>query len=135
MQIGKNSQTRFQIIELGSAANTTADQLVETPIRLDNDFNRIIGIGFFQKGDGGAADGLYNVGARDKRRTWIDDISINAWNANSGVGPMDKYYTVDIPYVDGDQFYGRVTPTVNTNAALTGQMVLILERQLTEVPA
>ena len=134
MKLGENRQTRFQIIELGASTNQVADTLIETSVRLDSDFNRIVGVGFFETADGGAAANLYNVGARDKRRQWIDDINVNAWEANSGVGPMLKYYEVSIPYVDGDKFYGRITPSVNTNTALTGQMVLVLTRDLTEIP-
>lgn len=127
-------QYRRQVIELGQSANATANSIIETSVQLDRDYNRIIAIGFFETANGGAAAGLYNVGARDKRRTWVDDININAWNANSGVGPDDKMMKVNIPYASGDNFYGRVTPTVNTNTALTGQMVLLLARDLTEIP-
>ena len=133
-KLGNKRQTRYQIIELGSAANTNANTPLPASVALDNEFNRIIGIGFFETANGGAADNLYNVGARDKRRQWIDDINVNAWKATSGVGPNEKYYEVDIPYVAGDKFYAQITPTVNTNAALTGQMVLKLARELTEDP-
>ena len=122
------------MIELGQAANASANASIENSVLLDRDFNRIVAIGFFETANGGAADGLYNVGARDKRRQWIDPINVNAWNANTGVGPDDKYYSVDIPYASGDPFYGAVMPTVNTNSALTGQMVLKLARDLTESP-
>lgn len=133
-RIGQRTQTRFQIISLGQSANAVANTIIESNVALDKDFNRIIGIGFFETANGGAAAELYNVGARDRRRQWIDPINVNAWDANSGVGPDLKYYTVDIPYAAGDPFYGSITPTVNTNSALTGQMVLILARDLTENP-
>ena len=127
-------QYRRQVINLGQSANAVANTLIESSVTLDRDYNRIIGIGFFETSDGGAAAELYNVGARDKRRTWVDDININAWDANSGVGPDEKMMRVNIPYASGDLFYGRVTPTVNTNTALTGQMVLLLAKDLTEIP-
>jgi len=127
-------QYRRQVIELGQAANAVANTTIESSVQLDKDYNRIIGIGFFETANGGAAAELYNVGARDKRRTWVDDINVNAWDANSGVGPDDKMMKTNIPYASGDTFYGRVIPTVNTNSALTGQMVLLLARDLTEIP-
>lgn len=131
---GEKTQRRFLTISLGSSANITANTLTQTSVTLDKDFNRIVKIGFFETANGGAAAGLYNVQASDKRRMWIDPINVNAWKAESAVGPEEKYYDVDIPYAAGDPFYGAVIPTVNTNAALTGQMVLVLERDTIESP-
>lgn len=127
-------QYRRQVIQLGQSTNAVANTTIETNISLDKDYNRIIGIGFFETASGGAAAELYDVGARDKRRTWVDDININAWDANTGVGPDDKLMRVNIPYASGDLFYGRIIPRVNTNTALTGQMVLLLAKDLTEIP-
>jgi hypothetical protein len=134
LDLAKESQYRFQVISLSAPIATTAGTVVEGSVQLDRDFNKVIGIGFFQITDGDLINN-YSVGARTNRQTWIDPINANAWKAEENVGPQDKYYKVNIPYGSGDTFYGRIIPggTVATDA-LAGQMVLILKRDMTELP-
>lgn len=133
--LGMNlAEVRWQVINVTTANPTPANTLTEVNVQLDRDYNNIVGIGYFETDDGGLPED-YNVGARTNRKTWIDDININAWDASSGVSPILKYYPVRIPYGSGDVFYARVTTngTISTGS-LTGQMVLILSRTLVEVP-
>ncbi len=103
-------------------------------IQLDRQFNKIVGIGFAQITDGGIAD-QYDVGAKTERQTWMDPVNVNFWTANGNVGPMEKYYKVNIPYGSGDTFFAMInTYTATSGSDLVGQMVLILEKDLTEVP-
>lgn len=129
----KSGQFRFQRIATNVPNPTQANQIVEAEAQLDRDFNKIAGIAFFETSAGGVADN-YRVGFRTTRRTWIDAININAWDAAANVGPMDKYYEVSIPYGSGDTAYAQLIPNALTNAAMLGEMVLILARDLTEQP-
>lgn len=129
----EDEQLHYQVINITVPNPTAANTLVETSVQLDRDYNRVVGIGFFEKEAGGLS-GNYNVGARSSRLTWIDDIDFDAWAAASGVSPRQKYYPVNIPYGSGDTFYGRVTPGANTSAAFSAQMVLILKKDLTQLP-
>lgn len=130
LDLGKLTQYRLQKIDntivnpspAGSYGNNTA---------LDRQFNRIVGIGYFEIANGGLPN-AYNVGAKTDRQVWVDPININAWNANSGVAVMGKYYKVNIPYGSGDVFYTLITTAAPTSAAFSGQMVLILQKDLTE---
>jgi hypothetical protein len=131
--IGEDRQRRFLVINVLVANGTAALTPVEASVQLDREFNKIVGIGFFQVTDGGIPNN-YNVGARSNRKTWLDDININAWNANQNVGPMQKYIVLDIPYGSGDTFYAKVIPNAVTTSDLTAQMVLVLEKSLTELP-
>ena len=128
------SEVRYQVINITTAAVQAANSLTESNIQPDRDFNRIVGVGYFEMDDGGIPED-YNVGFRTTRKQWIDDININAWNANSGVSPRLKYYPQNIPYGSGDICYARITLNGNASAtAVIGQMVLILKRDLTELP-
>lgn len=133
LDLGKLKSYRFQVINITVATGSTANAAYEANVQLDRDYNKVIGIGFFEVADGGIADN-YNVGARTQRQTWLDPININAWQADSGVGPNEKYYKVEIPYGSGDTFYCRVEPNASPASDLKGQMVLILSRDLTEMP-
>lgn len=133
LDLGKLTQYRFQVIDITVPAATVADSSVEANVQLDRDFNKIIGVGFFQVADGGVPNN-YDVGARTQRQTWIDPININAWKADGGVGPMEKYHKVNIGYGSGDTFYARIVPNALTITPIVGQMVLILTRDLTEQP-
>lgn len=132
--LGGQRELRFQVINITVPNPTAANTTVEASVQLDREYNRIIGIGYFEIAAGGIADN-YLVGAKSNRKTWIDDININAWDANANVGPMEKYIETDIPYGGGDTFTVRVTTGSSaSSAAMSGQMVLILERSLTELP-
>lgn len=128
----KDKEVFFQVIDAEAANGSLANQVQETSVQLNRDYNRIIGIGFFEIDDANVTDN-YLVGARTNRKTWIEDININGWDANQNVGPMSKYYEVNIPYGSGDTFYARLTPGVTLTGDLTGQMVLILCRDLVEI--
>lgn len=134
-QLGKQSesQIRFQRIDISVLNGTAAGTMTQANVQLDRDYNRIIGIGYFEIADGGIPD-QYNVGAKTNRSQWIDPININAWDANANVGPADKYYPVNIPYGSGDTFYVQVENEALLTADLEGQMVLILKRDLDEIP-
>jgi hypothetical protein len=132
-KIGADREVRYFVIDVSLPNGSAADVPIEASQQLDRAFNKITGIGFFEVSDGGIP-GNYNVGARSNRKTWIDDININAWNANENVGPMDKYIQTDIPYASGDTFFVKVTPNAATTSVLSGQLVLILENSLTELP-
>jgi len=128
-----NREVFLQNIDVEIANGTLIDTLTEESIQANRDYNEIIGIGWFETEDGGIP-GNYLVGFRTDRKTWINPIPVNAWDANQNVGPMLKYYEVKIPYGSGDTLYA----IIKNNAALTddlvGTMVLILARTLTEVP-
>lgn len=132
LDLGKLKQFRMQKIAV-TVANGSAAGSYQNNVQLDKQFNKIVGIGFFEKTDGGIA-GNYDVGAKTDRQTWIDPININAWNANENVGPMFKYYKMEIPYASGDSFYLMLNTGAATSSDLTGQMVLILAKDLTELP-
>jgi hypothetical protein len=132
-QIGDGRQTRFQVIPIVVPAGTAIGTPIEASVQLDRAYNKITGIAFFEIADGGIAND-YNVGARSQRLTWIDPINVNAWQADDGVAPDDKYYGTDIPFASGDTFYARVTPNAIPGTNLTAQMVLRLENSLTELP-
>jgi hypothetical protein len=128
------SEVRYQVINITTAAVQAANSLTEASVQPDRDYNRIVGVAFFQQADGGIPEN-YNVGFRTTRKQWIDDININAWNANTGVSPRLKYYPQNIPYGSGDICYARIVLNGTASAtAVIGQMVLILKRDLTELP-
>jgi hypothetical protein len=131
LDLGKLSSYRFQVIDILIASGSSNS--VTPSVQLDKQFNKIIGIGYFEKTDGGLGSD-YNVGAKTQRQVWIDPVIINAWAADNNVGPMSKYYKVNIPYASGDNFYAIVDPGAATSSDLTGQMVLILAKDLTEMP-
>lgn len=133
LDLGKISQFRVQKINITIPVASIAGNY-SSNITLDQQFNKILGIGFVEKVAGGLAS-LYDVGAKTDRQQWIDPISVFFWTANGNVGPMEKYYKVNIPYVAGDIFFLQV----NTGAAVSGadfqgQMVLYLAKDLTELP-
>ena len=128
------SEVRYQVINIATSASQAANSLVESSVQPDRDYNRIVGVGFFEVDDANLA-GNYNIGFRTTRKQWIDDININAWNANSGVSPRLKYYPQNIPYGSGDICYARIVLNgTAATSAVSGQMVLILKRDLTELP-
>ena len=131
--LGEGRQRRFQVIDVTVPAGSTAGIPFEVSIQLDRAYNQIKGIAYFEVEDGGIPQD-YNVGARSNKLTWIDDINVNAWDANQNVGPNFKYYSVSIGYGSGDTWYARVTPNTAPATDLVGQMVLILEKSLTELP-
>jgi hypothetical protein len=127
-------EVKYQVINIATAANALANSLTEQSVQPDRDYNLIVGIAYFETDDANLPDN-YNVGFRTSRKQWIDDININAWDANSGVGPMFKYYRVNIPYGSGDVCYARILLNATAaTSAVTGQMVLILKQDLTELP-
>jgi len=127
-----NKDVFFQVIDVDLADPGTPDQVVETFISANRDYNKVIGIGWFEQADGGAVKD-YLVGFRTNRKTWIEDISAKAWDADQNVAIMQKYMEVNIPYGSGDTLYARVTPGVALTSNLVGQMVLILQKDLTEL--
>ena len=133
LDLGKLSQYRFQKISV-SIADLSPAGSYSNNVQLDRAFNKILGIAYFEKLDGGIPND-YDIGAKTDRQTWFDPINIKAWKAEEGVGPMFKYYSVNIPYASGDTFYALITtgqPLAGSD--LTGQMVLILSKDLTELP-
>lgn len=123
---------RLQVIDITVPNPTQANQTVEASVQLDKAFNRIVKVGYFEAQNGGVS-GNYNVGVRSTRKTLIDDINIGAWKADNA-GPEEKYYDMNEQYASGDSLYVRVTPLANTSAAMSGQLVVILEEHLTEMP-
>src|SRR5689334_21582670 len=103
LDLGKLANTRFQRMDI-TIPNGSAAGGYGAYVQLDRQFNKIIGIGFFETGDGGISPS-YNVGAKTDRQVWVDPISYKAWEAGEGVGPMYKYFSVDIEYASGDSFY------------------------------
>lgn len=133
LDLGKIRQPRFQKINITLTVGTIAGNYQQS-INLDQQFNKILAIGFVEKVAGGLTS-LYDVGAKTDRQQWIDPISVHFWTANGNVGPMQKYYIVNIPYSAGDVFFCQV----NTQAVVAGvdfvaQMVLFLAKDLTELP-
>lgn len=131
LDLGKLSQMRFQKIDI-TVPNGSAAGNYQATVQLDRQFNRIVGVGFFERYSDGAT--LYNVGAKTDRQVWIDPIAYNAWMADQGVGPMYKYFTVDIEYASGDTFYLMLNTLDTLSDDLIGQMVLILSRDNTATP-
>lgn len=133
LDLGKIRQPRFQRINITLAVGTIAGNYQQS-VNLDQQFNMIRGIGFVEKAAGGLAN-LYDVGAKTDRQQWIDPISTLFWTANGNVGPMEKYYKVEIPYSAGDVFFLQVnTQAIVAGADFLGQMVLYLAKDLTELP-
>lgn len=128
----KDQDVRYQKIDIVVPNPTAANALVEQAAQLDRDYNKIIGIAFFEAANGGVPNN-YNVGFRTSRKQWQEDINILAW-LSSNVGPMGKFFEVNIAYGSGDPAYVRITPNAATIAAMSGQMVLILAKDLTEQP-
>lgn len=128
----EQKRRRLQVIDVSVTNPTAANTIVEANVQLDKGFNRIVKVGFFEVANGGIS-GNYNVGVRNSRKTLVDDININAWGA-SNAGPEEKYYDINEQYASGDSLYVRVTPKANTSAAMSGQLVVILEESLTELP-
>jgi hypothetical protein len=131
LDLGKLSQFRMQKITV-LVADTSPAGNYSNNVQLDRQFNKIVGIGFFQIADGGIPNN-FDVGAKTDRQVWVDPINISAWDANENVGPMQKYYSVNIPYASGDTFYAMINTGAILTADLTAQMVLILAKDLTEV--
>lgn len=130
----EEKQRRYQVINITIPNPTVANTVVSASVQLDRNFNRVVGIGYFEIAGGGITPN-YNVTARTNRYTWVDPTIFGSWDAvTGGVAPDEKYHKVNIEYGSGDTFYVDVTPLANTSAAMSGQMVLILERTLTEVP-
>ena len=133
LDLGKLSEYRFQKINVFIADGSPAGSYSNN-VQLDRAFNKILGIGYFEKLDG-AITNDYDVGAKTDRQTWFDPINIKAWKAEEGVGPMFKYYSVNIPYASGDTFYALITTGAPlAGSDLTGQMVLVLAKSLNEMP-
>lgn len=128
----EQKRRRLQVIPISVTNPTAANTIVEANVQLDKGFNRIVKVGYFEIGAGGIS-GNYNVGVRNSRKTLVDDININAWTS-ADAGPENKYYDINEQYASGDSLYVRVTPGANTSAAMSGQLVVILEEGLTELP-
>jgi hypothetical protein len=129
----KTSQQRYQVIDVTVPSGLAAAQLREFSVQLDRAFNKIVGIAYHPIAEGTAALN-YNVGAKTNRQTWVDLVNVSSWQANTGVGPMQKFRKVNIPYGNGDTFYAQIQNNALLASDLTGQMVLILERDNTELP-
>ncbi len=132
LDLGKLSQSRFQVINI-LVPDTSVIGNYQATVQLDRQFNRIRGIAFFERADGGISQ-FYNVGAKTDRQTWIDPIAYHAWQADQGVGPMSKFFDVDIEYASGDTFYLMLNTLAPLTADLVGQMVLFLSRDNSAVP-
>lgn len=133
LDLGKLSQYRIQKVNI-TIPDTSVAGFYQATIQLDRQFNVILGVGFVEIDDGGIPL-QYDVGGKTDRQTWLDPINVSFWTANGNVGPMQKYYSVSIPYSSGDTWFAMV----NTYAAVTGsdlkaQMVLFLSKSLNQVP-
>lgn len=122
----------MQVINITVPNPTTSGSAITSSITLDRAYNRVVGVAFFEIATGGVPDN-YSIGVVNSRKTIIDDINVNAWDANAGVAVSDKYYPLNESYGAGDQWTVRVIPGANTSAAMSGQLVLILESDLTEL--
>jgi hypothetical protein len=131
----KNAQRRYQVVSISVPNPTTAGQVVEQALALDRDFNKIVGAAFHEIANGGIANN-YQVGLRTDRKQWVDPVNIQNWSANTGVAIEGKFrkFGAGIGYGMGDQAYVQIIPGANTSAAMRGELVLLLERDLTEVP-
>jgi len=114
-------------------SGSLADAIAQQSVTLDRGFNKVIGIGYAEVTDGGIP-GNYDVGAKTQRQQWMDPFNVSMWLAQEAVGPNDKFYRVNIPYASGDSFYVTVTPGSAPASNLVGQMILILKRDMTELP-
>lgn len=128
-------ELRYQYIPLTIPQAAAPNTLTEEDVVLDQAFNRITGIAVTQViPDAGLGTAIL-VGAKTQRQVWVDQIPINLWNADTGVPPDEKYYSVNIPYGSKDSFYFQA---VNLAALTTNDaelyMVLRLEIDLTELP-
>lgn len=132
MDLGQLTNYRFQRIDI-TVPNGAAINNYTATVQLDRQFNSIVRIGFFEVEDGGISPN-YNVGAKTDRQVWIDPINFRAWQADQGVGPMFKYYKVNISYGSGDTFYLMLNTLAVTSADLIAQMVLILAKTDVEQP-
>lgn len=129
----QKAQRRYQVIAVNVPNATVSGTLKEFSVALDQDFNKIVGIAFHEINDGGIANN-YNVGSRSSRRVWVDPVNVKSWNADQNVAPDTKFRSVDIDYGKGDLFYAQVVPGANCTEDLTGQLVLVLERSITQGP-
>jgi hypothetical protein len=124
---------RLQTIPITIPNPTVANTPVSASVQLDKGYNTIKGFQFVQVQDGGIS-GNYNVGVRNSRRTLVDSVNYNAWAATSSVGPEDKFIEMNESYAAGDSIEVVVTPNVNTAAAMSGQLVIIVEDSNVELP-
>jgi hypothetical protein len=133
LDLGKISQYRTQVIDITIAVGSAIGNY-SSSIYLDQQFNKILGIGFVEIAAGGLAN-QYNVGAKTDRQQWLGPNNTLFWTANGNVGPMMKYYQVNIPYVAGDPFFLQInTQAAVAGADFKGQMTLFLAKDLTELP-
>lgn len=136
------TQRRYMRIPISLASVILANSNNEAGLELDRTFNKIVGAAYHEITDGGVTNN-YRVGFRTDRYTWVDPVNINNWNANTGVaveGKFRKFKSEDpkdkggIGYGMGDKGYVVIVPGANTASTLSGELVLILERDNTELP-
>lgn len=127
------SELMYFTIDVTIPSGTTAGTLIDSnQEQLDRSYNKIIGIAWHEIDDGGAGTN-YQVGGRTQKRTWIDPMILGAWQ-NSNVAPDLKFLKVNIPYGSGDSWFVPVIPGALLTSDLTGQVILILQNDLTELP-
>ncbi len=130
----EETQYRYMTIPIAVVNSTVVNSLKEANIQLDRDYDKITGIAYVEITAGGLSNN-YQVGARSSRRTWVDPVNIQSWQAGNGVEPDRKFRKVEIPYASGDPFYVQVNLSGGpTTSDLTGEMILRLEKTLTELP-
>lgn len=136
------SQRRYMRIPITVLNGVLTGTNNEANAELDRAFNKIIGVAYHEITAGGLSTN-YRVGFRTDRYTWVDPVNISNWNCNTGVpveGKFRKFKSEDpkdrggIGYGMGDKGYVTVIPGANLSSDLTGELVLILERDNTELP-
>jgi hypothetical protein len=124
---------RYQNIPLTIPNATVINSLLEANVELDRGYQRITGIQVSVIDNTTLANNLL-IGARSNRKTWIDLIPRAAWNAETSVGPDDKFMEIDIPYGSGDTFYLQAQNLAVPGADVQLYMTVRLENSLTELP-
>lgn len=131
---GQEEEYRYQVIPISVANNSAVNTLTEASVQLDRDYDKITGLAYHEIASGGAAANNYQVGVKTSRKQWVDPVNINNWRADTGVPPDLKFRRMNIPYASGDSFYVQIINGAITNAALQGELVMRLEKSLTELP-
>lgn len=141
-----SSQRRYQRIPITVANGVLSGSNNEANITLDPAFNKIIAVAFHETGAGsGGLSGNYRVGFRTDNYVWVDPITSFNWNTATGVPIDGKFRWFKDPnnpddkggigYGTNMKAYVTVIPGANLSADLVGELVLILQRDLTQVPS
>jgi len=129
----KQKQIRYQNISVTIPSGSTVNTFTENSIQLDRAFQKITGIEVSVQNNATLGNNLL-IGAKTQRRTWVDNIPRQAWNAEESVSPNTKFMEVSIGYGSGDVFFITTQTLAVPAADVVVYMTLRLEDSLVEIP-